>query len=186
MDKRSIRLRAILVNVMHYFVLNGNITNETQMFKQLYYLDVAHFKETGRTVTKLEYQAWGSGPIPVQQMNYWESIGMDLMETIELKSKTAHMLKPIMEKTPDMVFDGSIFTPRQLKIMVNVMNEVTLHGYTAIHDDNGAYKKTWNHGNGFAQTIPFPLTIPDDDPHREDILNLHKEHQERFCALYGR
>ena len=55
-----------LFNAIVYFVKNTKYCNKTKLMKLLYYLDFWHFKETGASVTGLDYYAWDFGPYPVE------------------------------------------------------------------------------------------------------------------------
>ncbi len=50
--------RAKLLNSIIYFLSNTKSCGKTKLFKLLYYLDFMHFRETGRSVTNLDYYAW--------------------------------------------------------------------------------------------------------------------------------
>lgn len=180
MNRHLLRQKAIVVNMMNYFVMHARSNiSESQMFKKLYTADVKHFRETGRTITDVDYQAWGIGPVMVQSAEYFETIGRDMADVVQLKSKTVYVFKLYLDKNPDMTFDPSIFTPRQMHILADVVKADWISKY----NDNGSYEKVWNNGAGFAQRIPFEATIPDNDPHRNDILSIYQEHTARLSAL---
>ena len=52
-----------LGNAVIYFSENTEHCHKLKLFKLLYYLDFWHFKETGKSVTGLTYNAWGKGPV---------------------------------------------------------------------------------------------------------------------------
>jgi uncharacterized phage-associated protein len=56
--------REKLINSIIYFLKNTKNCGKTKLFKLLYYLDFMHFRETGRSVTGLDYYAWDFGPVP--------------------------------------------------------------------------------------------------------------------------
>lgn len=57
--------REKLLNAILHFVQNTKYCGKTKLMKLLYFLDFQHFKETGKSVTGLEYFAWDWGPVPV-------------------------------------------------------------------------------------------------------------------------
>jgi len=57
--------REKLLNAILYFVQHTKFCGKTKLMKLLYFLDFQHFKETGKSVTGLEYFAWDKGPVPV-------------------------------------------------------------------------------------------------------------------------
>lgn len=58
------RDREKLLEAIKYFAANTKYCGLTKLFKLLFFLDFDHFRETGRSVTGLTYQAWPMGPIP--------------------------------------------------------------------------------------------------------------------------
>lgn len=58
------REREKLLEAVKYFAANTKYCGLTKLFKLLFYLDFDHFRETGRSVTGLNYQAWQMGPVP--------------------------------------------------------------------------------------------------------------------------
>jgi Antitoxin SocA-like, Panacea domain len=62
------RNREKLINVVVYFASNTRHCGKVKLFKLLYLLDFTHFRETGRSVTGLDYRAWKMGPVPLELM----------------------------------------------------------------------------------------------------------------------
>ena len=56
--------REKLLNAILFFCKNTQKQSKVKIFKLLYFLDFQHFKETGRSVTNLDYQALDFGPVP--------------------------------------------------------------------------------------------------------------------------
>lgn len=56
--------REKLLNAILYFCKHTQKTSKLKIFKLLFFLDFTHFKETGKSVTNLNYYAWEHGPIP--------------------------------------------------------------------------------------------------------------------------
>jgi len=82
-----------------------------------------------------------------------------------------HWLEKVVPLRP---FDESQFTKRQLHLLEQIASQYcdaqsgTMIDVT--HAENGAWSKTWDGANGQDQTIDYRLSIPDDDPYREAIL----------------
>ncbi len=78
-------------------------------------------------------------------------------------------------------FDDSHFSKRELRIMSELAKKYRKAYSPKVIDvtraQNGAWAKVWNNGKGSDHPIPYNLTIPDDDPHREAILEAAKEYQ---------
>ena len=58
--------REKLIQSVIFFSKNVRKLGKIKLFKILYFLDFMHFKDTGRSVTELNYSAWKMGPVPVQ------------------------------------------------------------------------------------------------------------------------
>ncbi|EQD27720.1 hypothetical protein B2A_15132, partial [mine drainage metagenome] len=56
--------REKLLNAMVFFVSKTKHCGVTKLFKLLNFLDFEHYKQTGRSVTGLDYFAWDYGPVP--------------------------------------------------------------------------------------------------------------------------
>lgn len=55
-----------LIEAISYFVKSTKYCGAIKLFKLLYWLDYHHFRETGKSVTGLEYFAFPMGPVPTQ------------------------------------------------------------------------------------------------------------------------
>jgi len=58
-----------LINSILYFTKKVKYLGKTKLCKLLYNLDYTHFKETGKSVTGLDYYAWEKGPVPKSLFN---------------------------------------------------------------------------------------------------------------------
>ncbi len=56
--------REKMYEALAYFAASVRNPGQLKLFKLLYYLDLMHFRRTGRKVTDLTYQAWPMGPVP--------------------------------------------------------------------------------------------------------------------------
>ncbi len=56
--------RQKLLNAILYFSRKVKNPSKVKIYKLLYFLDFEHFKETGRSVTNLDYYAYDFGPVP--------------------------------------------------------------------------------------------------------------------------
>ena len=55
-----------------------------KLFKLLYLLDFEHFRQTGRSVTGLEYRALKMGPVPSELFQQWDALDDDLVGAIRI------------------------------------------------------------------------------------------------------
>ena len=77
--------REKLLNAIIYFLTNTKYCGKTKLFKLFYYLDFMHFRETGRSVTGLDYYAWQFGPYPIELANDINTSPDDLKETVSVQ-----------------------------------------------------------------------------------------------------
>src|SRR5947209_11343888 len=90
--------REKLLNALAYFIENTSWYGKTKLYKLLYFLDFEHFKETGRSVTGLDYFAWEMGPVPAALQNEIENPKPDFDASFEIdikpekKGKTIYLI----------------------------------------------------------------------------------------------
>ncbi len=112
--------REKLLNALVYFSKNTRSCGKTKLFKLLYFLDFIHFRETGKSVTGLNYYAWEKGPVPQDLFFELEQPNPDLKETVALLKQSGDeddKLCRIIAKKP---FDPKFFSKREVKIMENL------------------------------------------------------------------
>ncbi|MCQ4437482.1 Panacea domain-containing protein, partial [Clostridioides difficile] len=56
--------RQKLVEAVLFFATHVKKLGKVKLFKLLYFLDFEHFRDTGRSVTGMDYDAWKRGPGP--------------------------------------------------------------------------------------------------------------------------
>jgi uncharacterized phage-associated protein len=151
----------------------------------LYLLDFEHFRQTGKSVTGIDYQAWKFGPVPVWLMEEWEDLTGDLAAAVHIsQEKVIDHVRQTVVVNDGVQFDDEQFTPRQLRIMQGVAEQ--FHDTRApamidvTHMQNGAWDKVWRDGKGAFAPIPYELAIPEDDANRAALLEI--AHEQR---MYG-
>jgi len=108
--------REKLINAIIYFAQNTRFLGKVKLCKLLFFLDFEHYKETGRSVTGLDYFAWKMGPVPTRLFEEVEEPEPDMAERVEFVGKSTRQgnmltVRPLAE------FDGSHFTRREMRIM---------------------------------------------------------------------
>ncbi len=174
------RNREKLINVIVFFASNTQHCGKVKLFKLLYLLDFAHFRQTGRSVTGLDYRAWKMGPVPLELMQEWEDLDPDMAKAIDIVPEP--VIDFIRERVvPKMQFDDALFTRRELRLMAELsaqfFGELTkpLIGFT--HAERGPWDKIWDGGKGNNERIPYALALSDSDPNRDAILELAREYE---------
>jgi uncharacterized phage-associated protein len=174
------RNREKLINAVVYFASNTRHCGKVKLFKLLYLLDFTHFRETGRSVTGLDYRAWKMGPVPLELMQEWEELESDMARAIDIvPEKVIDFIRELV--VPKVAFDDSPFTRRELRLMHDLsaqfIDELTkpLIGFT--HEDRGPWDKIWDGGKGNNERIPYSLAVLDSDPNRDAILESARDYE---------
>lgn len=178
------RDRQKLVNAIVFFAGNTRYCGETKLFKLLYLLDFHHFRDTGRSVTGLEYHAWKNGPVPFALVQEWDDLEPDLAAAVDIVPERV-IDYDRQRLVPKLGFDDSHFTKRELRLMRELaerhVEEKTKPLIGLTHEERGPWDKIWDSGRGNNERIPYALAVPDDTPDREAILQAARE----FTATSG-
>lgn len=167
-----------LYNAITYLVTDA-WTPKTKLYKLLYYIDFEHYRETGRSITGLEYQAWEMGPVPVQLHEYIDIGEPELLERFEVEERRLKIGKSI-HLTPKKPFDDSHFTKRELRILQDVKERFDLYNASDMigqtHLPGQAWHRVWEVEKRHFSPIPYEYVLDEDE--KEEILTLARERQE--------
>ena len=109
--------REKLLNALVYFSRNTRSCGKTKLFKLLYFFDFIHFRETGKSVTGLNYYAWDKGPVPQDLFHELKQPDKDLKETIALLKQSEDEDDKLCRVIARKPFDPKYFTKREMKLM---------------------------------------------------------------------
>jgi uncharacterized phage-associated protein len=174
------RERQKLIHAVVFFAANTQYCGKVKLFKLLYLLDFAHFRETGRSVTGLEYRAWKMGPVPLDLMQEWDQPEPDFVAAIAIVPEQVidYVREQVVARVPT---DESLFTKRELRMMrelaARFRDEMTRPLIDFTHAERGPWDKIWDDGRGNNERIPFTLAIEESDPHREAILESARDYK---------
>lgn len=177
--------RQKLVNAVVFFARNTRFCGKVKLFKLLYLLDFAHFRETGRSVTGLDYRAWKLGPVPLDLAQEWDQLEPDMAEAVAIQPERVidYLRETVVARAE---FDDGAFTRRELRIMEELAarfrDELTRPLVNFTHEERGPWDKIWDGGHGNNQRIPYSLAIPDDDPDREAKLEAARDYEAMIAA----
>jgi uncharacterized phage-associated protein len=179
------REREKLINAIVYFATNTHHCGKVKLFKLLYLLDFGHFRETGRSVTGLDYRAWELGPVPFDLYREWDRFHPDLASAVEVVPE--RVIDYQRERVvPKAAFDSSHFTKRELRLMAELAarfrDDTTAPLINVTHAERGPWDKIWDGGRGDDARIPYTLAVPDDDPNRDAILEAARDHESMVAA----
>ena len=174
------RSRDKLINAILYFAERTRGLGKIKLFKLLYLLDFEHFRQTGRSVTGMEYRAWKMGPVPAALVQIWDDLDPDLAEAIEIRPEKVYDY--VRENVvPKRQFDDAHFSPRELRILADLAaryaEDLSEKMIDITHDENGAWASVWQDGAGSDQVIDYRLALAESDPNREAILQAAAEYE---------
>lgn len=173
--------REKLINAIIYFAKNTKYCGKTKLLKLLYFLDFRHFKQTGKSVTGLDYYAWDMGPVLKDLY-----IELDDMRP-DLKAAIKELPKGGFQKIiPKKKFDGDYFSKRELKLLKDVsyifQDAKADDMVESTHLKNEPWDRTLKE-RGKYHKIDYMLSIDNIDnslsasearERREEISEMHK------------
>ena len=151
--------REKLVNAITYFAKNTENCGKTKLMKLLYYLDFWHFKETGKSVTGLDYHAWRKGPVPRDLFLELDNMRPDLKAAIDIVTRGS--LRKIV---PKQEFEDRYFTPREKRLLEEIsfiFRDANAEDMSnASHLANAPWDRTFKEKGEWAK-IDYLLSIDD-------------------------
>lgn len=112
--------RKKLIEAIVFFVENTKWCGSIKLFKLLFFLDMLHFRESGRPVTGLIYKALPMGPVPTTLLDEFKSeIKQDMAEKVTIQhpprddTENASKLTVI---TPKSKWEDKYLTVREKRI----------------------------------------------------------------------
>lgn len=177
-----------LADAVIFFATKTRRCGITKLFKLLNYLDFIHFRETGRSVTRLSYDAWEKGPVPAK---LWKSIkdgSYAFSDSVLFENITDdESLRVFTKILPRRKFDGKFLTKREKRIMdllAEIYRDATADEMTEIsHLPGEPWDKT-RKTKGMFKKISYWLAIDDlDQESKEKITERVEEMREIRKAL---
>lgn len=156
--------REKLLNAIIFFAQNTSSLGKIKLWKLLYFLDFEHFKDTGRSVTGMQYKAWPKGPVPVELHNEIENPNADMTAKVVFGKKNMRRTdRQMLTVTPVAAFDSSHFSKRELRLMERLAGEFDKtyadDMIEATHLENQPWHKIYNEQGLKQQSIPFELAL---------------------------
>lgn len=173
--------REKLINTIIYFAKNTKYCGKIKILKLLSELDFEHFKQTGKSVTGLDYSAWPMGPVPA--VLFKELSGTmcpDLANAIKIVP--AGKLQQIIPKKK---FISKYFTKREKKLLskfVEIFGNATAEQMKgSSHRVGGPWDITVKE-KGLQQPIDYFMTLDDsqDSLSRDEAVERVRERKEMY------
>lgn len=160
--------REKLINAIVYFVQNTKYCNTIKLFKLLNFLDFEHFRQTGKSVTGLSYEAWPQGPVPKELWNEIHAPSKDFQQAITVSVAKDELTDVATRRDflPKRNFDKKYFTKRELEIMERLVfffNELTATQMSQYsHSKKMPWHKIYKEMGKPGAPIPYDLTLESD------------------------
>lgn len=176
-----------LLNSILYFSKNVNYFGKTKLYKLLFNVDFMHFKETGFSITGLNYFAWEKGPVPYTLYNKLKNDKLpeefkDYIKIVKMgKNKIIHKILPKSE--PDM----SVFSKREKIILKKVAEYFKNYRANKVSEISHLKGKPWERTRkhkGGSKKIDYILSIdssPESISKEEAIEKQNMVEEMYFC-----
>jgi uncharacterized phage-associated protein len=182
--------REKLINAIVYFLRETNHCHTLKLFKLLNFADFEHFRQTGRTITGLDYRALPKGPVPTKLYDEIKRGGEDdlkaAIQFFEIKDDiTDALLRRDLKARSQ--FDKKWFTPREFKVLARIaefFRDLPSEDMSKFsHENKKPWASVYNNGKGTGHLIPpelifdagalmpdVPRIDPEDLRYRKEML----------------
>jgi uncharacterized phage-associated protein len=178
------RHREKLINAIIYFLGATKHVHTLKLFKLLNFADFEHFRQTGRTITGLDYRALPQGPVPTKLYEEIKRGGdSDLRSAIIIHAikddiNDKNLRRDLKSK---IAFDSKWFSKRELQIMGRVAEfflELKAEDMSEFsHSKNMPWERVYQKGKGTSHLIPPEMAL-DSDPLIHDAPSISREELE--------
>lgn len=176
--------REKLIEIVKFFAQQTNRLGKVKLFKLLYFLDFTHFRETGRSVTGMDYFAWKMGPVPVELFEEIEAPGDEWSGHVSFES--IHVQKGTMLKVDALSdFDSTHFSKRELRIMQTLAdqfkNSIAEEMVEATHLENLPWHQVFEIEGRRQAQIPYSMSLLKQD--KELMEGVIHDRDEMLSAI---
>jgi uncharacterized phage-associated protein len=178
--------REKLIEAVKYFALHTKKLGKTKLFKLLYFLDFSHYRDTGRSVTGLNYSAWKMGPVPVAFFEELKTPEADWRGQVRFE------LQPVQNGEMLTVqalsdFDGKYFSKREKNLLkalsVGFRDATADQMVEATHLENLPWHQIYEVQGRKLAAIPYTMALKAEDS--ELMTESIRDREEIISALRG-
>jgi len=181
--------REKLINLIIYFLKNTKYCGKTKLFKLLNFADFMHFKQTGKSITNLDYYAWEKGPVPKKLYNEFKNPPEDLKKSIyippKLEENEENGKYHFFKLKGKQKFNDKFFSKRELEIIKNIaliFKEAPAKDMVEVsHLKNKPWYKTY-HKKGEGEKIDYMLAL--DESSESLTIEEIKERIDEIDEMY--
>ena len=178
--------REKLVQTVVFFASRVNKLGKTKLFKLLYFFDFQHYRDTGRSVTGLDYYAWPMGPVPVELYGELDVPRPDWSGKIAFR--TIPTFKGMMLTVrAESAFEPALFSRRELRLLEALAEEfhdaAAEDMVEATHLENMPWHRVWTRDGRKQKQIPYEYALRQQD--RDLFVEFAAERETLAKALNG-
>jgi len=173
--------REKLINAIIYFAKSTKYCGKIKILKLLSELDFEHFKQTGRSITGLDYSAWSMGPVPSGLFKEFSGeMRPDLEQAIKISP-----VGGLQQIVPKKQFNSKYFTKREKKLLSDLAE--IFRDATADQMKDSSHRKDgpWDRAvkeKGLQQPIDYFMTLDDskDSLSQDEAAERVRERKEMY------
>ncbi len=186
--------REKLINMMIFFLKNTKMCGKVKLFKLFSFADFLHFKQTGKSISGLDYYAWKMGPVPVKLFDELKNPPQDLLKYFVIPSqeeleRNQEDDKQFFDIKCKKKFKDDLFTERELSILKKIAyiyKETNAKDIIEVsHLKNQPWYTTY-HKIGKSKKIDYFLALDDSEESLpKDIVRERIEEITEMRKIFG-
>jgi uncharacterized phage-associated protein len=184
-----------LFEAIAFFHKNTRKVGLVKLFKLLYFMDMLHFQETGRSVFKLVYKALPFGPVPTKLYDEMRNPSADMADAISIKSPPEDAdstATPITIISPKKIATGFL-TKREERIareLSEIFRDASADDMSNVsHDPKGPWSIAKRRSKKWGQVIDYydsvKISLGTGKPISLELLKLRDEEFEEHRKFFS-
>ncbi len=109
--------REKIINTIIFFAKKTQKCYKMKLMKLFYFSDFEHYRQTGKSISGLDYSAWKKGPVPVDLYNELDSPKEDLDQAAAIYEDEFTNGWTYLKISPKKEFNPKYFSARELNIL---------------------------------------------------------------------
>jgi len=186
------RDREKLINAIIFFSQKTKHCHTLKLFKLLNFLDFEHYRQTGRTVTGLRYDAWDNGPVPPALYSEIKNgVRPDLAAAVRIREQWDDFSDKLLRRdiSAKAKFHAGVFTAREreiLEFLAEIFRDARGDDMRDFSHIKGLpWKEVYGKGEGRYKSIDPALSFKSQAlMHKEPTIE-REEHEYRKELLKG-
>ncbi len=170
-----------MLNALTYFLNHTSLSGKKKLYKLLFTLDFEHFKQTGRSVTGLDYFAWKMGPVPTALHEAIENNDEEITSNFDIEIKIGKKGRTIY-LIPKMEFEKKFFSKRELRLLQDIAERFAMASGDDMvwftHRDTEPWYRVWEIEKRHQDKIPYEYVLDNlDESEKQTVLSIAQERQ---------